>query len=149
MQLGIQRGPRKLRAEPASPGCNAPLLRWRSLARGRSTWLVRGGRGDSRAGAESVGTSGSCRPRCDGIVNHRRCDRLTVGCGAVNHGPGPKHPIAVAAIIHLEKQRVPKKLVYRPLSTETGFRQRPCRLSVHNLNSVRPKCSMPPKTTSC
>lgn len=37
----------------------------------------------------------------------------------------PRHPIAVTAKIHLEKQLLPKKLVYRPLFTETEFRQRP------------------------
>ena len=39
-------------------------------------------------------------------------------------------PIAVTVIIHLEKQSVPKKLVYRPLYTETELPRASSRLSV-------------------
>jgi hypothetical protein len=65
------------------------------------------------------------------------------------HNEPDFQPIAVTAIIPLQKQSGPKKTIYRPLYTETVFRLGSGRLSVHIFNLVRPICPMYSKAPAC
>jgi hypothetical protein len=66
------------------------------------------------AGEKSESTSGTSLPWFDGIASRGRADPSIGGPGrAVHHEHCPRHPIAVLAVIPLERQSVTKKLVYR------------------------------------
>jgi hypothetical protein len=99
-----------------------------------------------RSAGESAGPSGTW-VRWD--FNRRRGYPTYFRLRRRSSWTGPRAPVAETARVHLKKQSVPKKSVYRPLYTEKEFRQGSGQHPSRNLNYVRPKCPMPPKTTSC